>query len=270
MATAPPVDRLHESLEQQLAELELHEPGVRVGDSEALHQFRVATRRSRALLRPCAGVDDLQRELRWLAGMLGPVRDLDVLIEHVRSLVDELGEDRRGGEAIVSGLEKKRENARAELRAALDSERYPNLLNRFRAELARLGDTGEERLTAVAARELRRLRRAYGDLGNDPSDDELHRVRIKAKRTRYAAELAAEGDGKSLARLAKRAKDLQDAIGIHQDAVIAEQEIRSIAAADSQLAVGRIVELEHARKREMRAKLPKLWRRLEKTAGKAS
>ena len=64
---------------------------------EALHKFRVATRRSRALLRPCDGVDELQQELRWLAGVLGPVRDLDVLIEHVRELVEELAEDRAGG-----------------------------------------------------------------------------------------------------------------------------------------------------------------------------
>ena len=269
MAAAPPVDRLHESLERQFAELELHEPGVRAGDTEALHQFRVATRRSRALLRPCAGVDDLQRELRWLAGMLGPVRDLDVLIEHVQSLVDRLGEDRAGGDAIVAGLGKRREQARTELLAALDSARYPNLLNHFRAELGRLGETPQERLTAVAARELRRLRRAYADLGDEPADDELHRVRIKAKRTRYAAELAAEGDGKALARLAKRAKDVQDTIGIHQDAVIAEEQIRSVATAASRLAAGRLVELEHARKREMRAKLPKIWRRLEQAASKA-
>jgi CHAD domain-containing protein len=270
MAVAERADDLQHVLEQQLDELEAKEPGTRAGDAEALHDFRVATRRSRALLRPCSGVDELQRELRWLAGLLGPVRDLDVLIEHVAGLVAQLDGDREGGEELLLVLVAQRDDARRELYAGLDSERYQALLVRFRDELPRLGGTDGARLRRVAARELRRLERARADLAEDPADAELHRVRIKAKRTRYAAELAARSGGKRLKRLAEAAKDLQDVIGLHQDAVVAETRIRAAAAtAPTLLAAGRIIEIERERRRDARSKLPKLWKRLDRAAAKA-
>ena len=265
MAVVEKVDQLRSGLENQIAELHEHEAGVRAGDADALHKFRVATRRSRALLRPCSGVDDLQRELRWLAGMLGPVRDLDVLIDRVRELVKDLGEDQAGGETIVNALEARRADARAALMKALDSDRYRELIARFPVDIGTLGETDAGHLVALAGRELKRLRRAHAELGPEPADDELHRVRIKAKRTRYAAELA----GKKLAKLANAAKALQDAIGVHQDAVVAEQRVREVAKGRSLLAAGRIVELERERRREVRADLPKVWKRLERAASKA-
>jgi len=258
------VDQLRLGLERQISELEENESAMREGDADALHKFRVATRRSRALLRPCTGVDDLQRELRWLAGMLGPVRDLDVLIEHVQELVEQLGDDRAGGEAIVAALEAQRAGARAELMTALDSERYKNLLDLFRRDITLLAATDHDHLVSLAKRELRRLRQAYAALGPNPPDDELHRVRIKAKRTRYAAELA----GKPLGKLADAAKRLQDAIGLHQDAVVAEERVRQVAKGPSLLAAGRIIEQERERRSEARAGLPKVWKRLDRVAAK--
>jgi CHAD domain-containing protein len=265
VAVVEAVDELRSGLERQIAELEEHENGVRVGDADALHKFRVATRRSRAMLRPCTGIDELQRELRWLAGVLGPVRDLDVLIEHVRALVKELDDDRSGGEAIVNALEARHSAARADLMSALDSERYQELLARFHNDVALLGETEDDKLVRLARRELRRLQEAYAALGVDPPDDELHRVRIKAKRTRYAAELA----GKPLEKLADAAKRLQDAIGAHQDAVVAEQRVREVAQGPSLLAAGRIIEQERKRRRDARVDVPKVWKRLQRTAAKS-
>ena len=67
--------------------------GTRLGaDVEELHQMRVATRRLRAFLRAGRDLLDpvwaepLREELRWLGGVLGRVRDLDVLV----------GSERRG------------------------------------------------------------------------------------------------------------------------------------------------------------------------------
>jgi CHAD domain-containing protein len=269
MAVAEQADPLQTVLQQQLEQLEAKEAGTREGDAEALHDFRVATRRSRALLRPCSGVDELQRELRWLAGLLGPVRDLDVLIEHVAGLAAELDDDRVAGETLVKALEAERDDARTELFAGLDSERYRSLLALFREVVAHLGKTDDAHLRQVAARELRRLERAREQLADDPGDAELHRVRIKAKRTRYAAELAARSGGKRLERLAEAAKGPQDEIGLHQDAVVAEARIRAAATEPTLLAAGRIVEVERARRRDARASLPKLWKRLDRAAAKA-
>ena len=82
---APAIELLHVLLSEQLRELLRHDPGVRLGDdAEDIHQFRVATRRSRALIRatePMLGdrLTPLASQLKWLARLLGPVRDRDVL-----------------------------------------------------------------------------------------------------------------------------------------------------------------------------------------------
>ena len=57
----------------------------------------------------------------------------------------------------------------------------------------------------------------------------LHAVRIKVKRARYAAELAQPVVGKPARRFIERAKDLQDLLGDHQDAVTAQERLRKLA-----------------------------------------
>ena len=88
---ASPGEHLQAMLEAQYRAVVAHDPGTRLGrDPEELHQMRVATRRLRAFLRagrPLLDVDwaeSLRLELRWLGGVLGPVRDLDVLVDHLR------------------------------------------------------------------------------------------------------------------------------------------------------------------------------------------
>jgi CHAD domain-containing protein len=83
---------------------------------------------------------------------------------------------------------------------------------------------------AVAIRnELARLR-AVAKLDESPTDQELHQIRIKAKRLRYSAEAAAVAVGKPARRLAKAAANLQDVLGAHHDAVTAEGWLRESAA----------------------------------------
>ncbi len=87
---APLGEQLRFMLDRSLAELEAQDPGVRLGeDPEALHRFRVATRRARALIRSTSSflgdaLAPLGAELDWLAGLLGPVRDLDVLLARLQ------------------------------------------------------------------------------------------------------------------------------------------------------------------------------------------
>ncbi|HLK45273.1 MAG TPA: CHAD domain-containing protein, partial [Acidimicrobiales bacterium] len=84
--------RLRAVLQEQLEALLAHDPGVRLAeDPENLHQHRVAGRRVRALVRATRAYVDpvwarsLNELLRGLGGVTGPARDLDVLLEHVRS-----------------------------------------------------------------------------------------------------------------------------------------------------------------------------------------
>jgi CHAD domain-containing protein len=248
-------------LRRQLAQLEAHDPGVRVGvEAEDVHRFRVATRRTRELIRatrPVLGdaLAPLRGELRWLAGVVGPVRDLDVLLARLRPEVELLDSDRDGGESVLGALSDERGTRREELLAALASERYVVLLVAFESAVASLPRRDGD-LRDVAAATMRRLRRAAEKLPESPPDAELHALRIRAKRARYAAELAGLGGDKKTARLVDALKTLQDVIGEHQDAVVAEERLRALERPSAALAVGRLVERERARKREMRTLYP--------------
>jgi CHAD domain-containing protein len=109
-------------------------------------------------------------------------------------------------------------------------------------------------------------------LPQDPTDDELHAVRIETKRARYAAELAEPVLGKAGARFLRRAKVVQDVIGEHQDAFVAEARIRELAVsggASAALAAGRLIERQGARKQAAREGLPGAWRAFVK-AGRSA
>jgi CHAD domain-containing protein len=270
---APPLDHLRYLLERQVRQIETTDPGLRLGgDDEDVHKLRVATRRSRALLRAARALlgdrlEELNAELKWLGGALGPVRDLDVLVDHLRREAERLDVDRKAGARIVATLDAERSQARETLLEALSSERYLALLDRFELELSLLPSIDTRtRLHDLAARDFRRLRKAFAALGDEPSDDALHAARILAKRARYTSELASASEGKAVARFAEDVKELQDVIGIHQDAVVAEERVRAVAR---NVAAGRLVERERARRREMRARVPDVWRRVERAGRKA-
>jgi CHAD domain-containing protein len=253
-------------------ELLRHEPGVRAGlDPEAVHKQRVATRRLRSLLRSLRSQsadpdrsEHLREELRWLGAALGEVRDRDVLIAHLLDELETMEEAAAFG-AVLELLDEEREDARRELFAALDSERYRTLLE----ELGEPPELENGDLRTAATREHRRLAKSVDRLdGAEPSDEELHQVRIRVKRARYAAEAA--GGGK---RYINRAKALQDVLGEHQDAVVAETRIRELVSrlhgtGRTAMAAGRLIERERNRRVAERRAWKKAWKRLER-AGEA-
>ena len=266
---SPLGEQLRHLLQAQLQRIERHDPGVRLGDSaDDVHRCRVATRRTRALVRatrPLLGEHfaELGHELRWLAGVLGPVRDLDVLIERLGGELARLDEDAAGGAELLSALTVERSRARATLVEALESERYQSLLALFAEEVAAMPEVdtkGDAR--TIARDELRTLHKHGAGLSEVPSDDELHELRIRAKRARYAAELSALAGTASAPRLVDALKRLQDVIGSHQDAVVAEERLRGLAQARTAIAVGRLVERERERKRAARAAYPAAYARI--------
>ena len=277
------IDHVQARLRTQYEAMLLHDPGTRVGDDpEELHDLRVAVRRLRALLRAADSLlvpewsQQLRDELKWLGGELGPARDLDVLLEYLRAEAAALDGD---GDAIafaevLQRLEAERASARERLLAALDSERYLRLLAALdaagRAPHVRALDAP---LDELAGDEFRKLEKAVHELGDDPGDDELHRVRIKGKRARYAAELAEPARGKRAGTFVERAKAFQDVVGEHQDAVVAEERLRGtagdLASAEAVLATGRIVERQRRRRQKARAAFPKAWARLERSGRRA-
>ena len=79
--------------------------------------------------------------------------------------------------------------------------------------------------------------------------------------------------GKHARRVAERAASLQDVLGEHQDAIVAEARLREVLArapgSGAAFAAGRLVERERARRTAARAALPKAWRKLDRAADRA-
>jgi CHAD domain-containing protein len=274
-----PIGHLRAMLARQYEEILRHDVGVRLDlDPENVHKLRVAARRARAVLRAARPVLDkewsepLRDELKWLGGSLGPRRDLDVLLTHLRQEIAQLEQpERTAAETLARSLEKERDSAQALAVEALSGERYFRLLDEL--EAAARGPKvrrGEVALKKLATREFKRLRQAAESLDADSTDEELHATRILGKRARYAAELARPELGKAAEPLVKSAKAFQDVLGAHQDAIVAEGRLRGLLAdapgTGAAFAAGRLVERERLRRREARAELPKAWRELDRCA----
>jgi inorganic triphosphatase YgiF len=227
------------------SQIHANEAAARAALAEGVHQMRVGTRRARSLLKllrdalPAESTEELRGELRWLAETLGRARDWDVLIADVlrplRELEPSLGE-------LTVRAEERRAGAYADLRAALDEPRFGRLmllLGRFATggpwraqplspDSATLFAPARGALAELLDRGAKRVRKASRRLG-ERSPDELHRLRLRVKDVRYAADLAAPLFGRPARRFAKRAARLQDALGARNDAAAAQARVAQLA-----------------------------------------
>jgi len=228
-------DVVRRAIALSVIRLILHDPVVRLdADPEGVHQARVATRRLRSDLRTFGSLvkkdfaSSLRSELGWLADALGKVRDGDVLLERFRTRVAALSLDEdAGAAAAVAALERERGDAHAALVEAFASERYVTLLDAL-VEAANDPALGED-ASALAAdvvpglvrRPWHKLAKRVLRLDASPSDEELHAIRIRTKRVRYAADAVAPVVGKQARTLAKAAAGLQEVLGDLNDSVVA-------------------------------------------------
>ncbi len=270
------------ALASSVARLDAHAPGARTGeDPEDVHQARVATRRLRSDLRTFASLiepqwaDALRAELRWLGAEFGDVRDVDVLEERIRARIQALPlTDGVAAQALLERLRESGERARRDLIAAFDSQRYAQL-HHLLEDAGRAPHLGAgalmpatDALVPLVRRPWKKLKRAVHDLGSAPSDEALHQVRIRAKRCRYAADAAAPALGESYRRFARAVARLQDRLGEHQDAIVAEAWARGSAAggpADLAFVAGELAAAERAAALRARREWPRAWRVLKRT-----
>ena len=265
----------------QLARLLAHDPGARTGDDpEDVHQMRVATRRLRAFVRGAPGLVDPEWAERVLAGAkvvgdaLGDVRDLDVLLDRIRADLAGLEPaERRHARPLLRTLQRGRATARRRLLRTLDDPAYLELLDTLETGPPQHDPAEDDpTLPQLWRRRARRLEKAMRPLGPDSADEDLHGARLKVKRARYAGELAGSSLGRDGKRFVERAKELQDVLGEHQDAAVAEERLRALAATappEAAFVAGRLVERERERRRVARGEWPDAWKRLRKAAAAA-
>ncbi|HEX4126903.1 MAG TPA: CYTH and CHAD domain-containing protein [Acidimicrobiales bacterium] len=229
-------DVVRVSLRSGLDRLVAHDWQLRLAFPEPkardIHQARVATRRLRSDLKSFGAVLDpfwlrhVRSDLKWLGGALGQLRDLDVLSDGLSD----------PPLAVRQRLAVQRVQAARQLAEILAGARYLDLLDRLHAaaELLPLAATTDddadrpaaEAMPPLVAARWRAVRKQVRRAGPDPSAAQLHRIRIKSKQLRYAAEAASPVIGKPARRLASAAEHLQTVLGKHHDAVTAEAWLR--------------------------------------------
>jgi CHAD domain-containing protein len=238
-------------LRRQFAEMRSHEPGTRIGeDPEELHDMRVATRRMRAAIKVFEGALPerakwFREELRWVAGALGDVRDLDVQIDRLETW--KTGADEESSEflgKILDIIRKRRTGARGRMLEVLDSARYERLETSF-GEMLRRGPGAERELAQgngrstesepvtsaapeVISARYRKWRKAAKRLDESSPPEDYHDLRKKGKRLRYTLEFVSEVYGKPVVAMISPLKALQDDLGDHQDAVVAAETLREL------------------------------------------
>jgi CHAD domain-containing protein len=198
-----------------------------------IHQLRVAARRLRVALRlfgpmlPSKDTTRFNTELRWFAGSLGDIRDLDVYTGNFKSYVQGVPVQQRSG---LSGYEmylrRERTEARQRAAAAIASPRAAALLadiERFVAAgpsagaLRRWGSlTVGDAVRQSVRRSVARVKRVGNALTSRARPAQLHGLRIKSKRLRYELEFFSEVYP-PLKQTAKECKALQDLLGTLQD-----------------------------------------------------
>jgi CHAD domain-containing protein len=217
--------------------------------------------------------EPLGEELKWLGRAVGPARDLDVLIEHLTAELARLGgDDAAAGALVLDELNRRRSEAMDVVLDTLASDRYLLLLDRLEEPPVLRGKASRSALAAVAARESRKLAKAGRTIGPDSSDEALHALRIRLKRARYAAELAEPNGQKAIGRFLDHAKELQDVLGANQDTVVAEKWLRSLSLVDGAptgVAVGRLIERQHQRRKAVRSSLPATWKATVRSSRRA-
>jgi CHAD domain-containing protein len=274
-------DALSGVLGKATSAIRANEAGSRAGgDIENVHQMRVATRRIRAYLKAAEPALDravaggLRSDLSALAGALGAVRDLDVMIERLHTEAAALGEpDAAALEVLTGALDAERQVARAALVEQLERPEYRALLAELEAVATRPPVTDPwADLAALGAAEFGKLakgqRRLDRTFGGNPPDDDLHALRILGKRARYAAEL--QPKSLPITAFLNALAEFQELLGDHQDASVLEDQLRTMIATTADpaagIAAGRIIQSGRQRKRAARAAYPAAWIAVTKAA----
>lgn len=216
--------------------------------SEPLHDARVALRHLHSILRTFRSVfppewrSSARAEIGWYATLLGDVREMDVIAMSILEPPDRPGRARAVA-SLTAMVSVDRAGALRLLAAGRDSPRYLRMLHVVgalgTAPLFREGATRDapRALASKIDRPWRDLRESARATSRPPSEDELHRVRIRAKELRYASELATPALGERAEVLARACARLQRQLGDHRDACFAGSWLRAAADRSPEAAV---------------------------------
>ncbi|MGJ7916036.1 CHAD domain-containing protein [Massilia sp. LXY-6] len=227
-----------------LEQMQANEQGVLSGEVESLHQMRVGLRRLRAAMAMVRGMvqlpPPLAADVEWLAGELGDARNWDVFIESLLPGLPLPEEHKPALARVAVAAREEAERHRARVRGAVGSPRYTGLMLGLGAWIAGQGwkqadsipegapaDALKQKVAKAAPRLVQHAaarvrKRARGFDLKQPAC--LHKVRIAAKKERYAREFfEALSHGKKEARRHDLLTGMQDELGLLNDSVVARE-----------------------------------------------
>lgn len=227
---------VHDYVRAQCDVLQDSRAAIAARDESVVHPARVAIRRLRATMRTFGSVYDADdgaafaEELRWAGNLLGEVRDLQVLAE--RFAAEESSASAAARRVLAAEIDRDRGHAWGAVTEGLGTPRGAALFETiarwrdeppFSAKAERPAARAEKRVAKADALLEKRLARADRAWDAEPAQTGtlLHDARKAAKRHRYAVELALPVLGDRAEETIERRRALQDALGAHQDAVVA-------------------------------------------------
>lgn len=271
-------DLLRADLASQTATLIANDAGIRLGlGPEPLHLARVAARRIRSALRVFLPMLDrawasrLRADLEWLGNILGAARDADVLVQRLRARASGLDGALAAQRArLIAALYEGSDEKYKRVRRALKSPRYTRLLERLVAAAAHPRFTHDgtvaarDAVPALMRKPWRSLKKAVKAADREPTDRALHRLRIRVRRCRYAAESSSWVLGDDMSRVSRRLARLQDILGEQHDAAVAAAYVKRLASRTrSQKVAGVLLEAERRVDERRRAEWRRAWAKVK-------
>lgn len=280
MTADEPADvALAETLLHNLNEMEAALDGIRRDlDIEYLHDFRVAVRRTRSLLKLLGDVlpDGLAQrfgpEFRWLGQVTTPGRDLDVYVGELPDLARALVRP-ADLDPFAEHVTGKRRAAYTSLKRTLRSARFTELCRAWRVALETVITTGDGSVTLTAGqladqrihRVFRKVARRARAITADSESEEIHDLRKACKELRYLLEMFKPlCDPATHKAVTADFKGLQDVLGDFQDGEVQAAALREFAdemlqsrtaAAATLLSMGELAAQFDERQRAARQKL---------------
>jgi CHAD domain-containing protein len=237
-----------------------------------VHQARVTARRLRSLIRALEPALDprlaarLRRDLRHAAAELAAVREADVRRDWLHALPATTRLPPGARLHLEAELERARDRARRRLREAARGVVWRERLQRIAATVADPKLVQPRGAVEPIRREaLRRVGRRLRRWDGSADPDDLHRLRILAKRARYACETLLPLLHVDPARYTERLARLQSALGSQRDAVQLLAWLRTLREPLSSVLLGRLgrpiarsAERSARQAQRMHARLPRL------------
>ncbi|MGI9534276.1 MAG: CHAD domain-containing protein [Thermodesulfobacteriota bacterium] len=216
-------------------------------DTEFLHDFRVAVRRTRAALSQLEAVfpeeitDKAKKEFSTLGKMTNHLRDLDVYLLNKDRYKKMLPLDLHPGlEPVFNILESERIKEQKKITEYLNSDSYKNIINSWENLLlnreyetvkSHNSDTPVIEIAKIfILKKYKKIIKTGNKIDEKTPDTDLHSLRIECKKLRYLLEFFTSlFPQDEMMLIIKQLKKLQDNLGDFNDLCVQQESLKNFA-----------------------------------------